>query len=521
VNGSIAASSGLTVNAGATVGGTGTLPTSTIGGTLSPGNSIGTLSINGNLTFVGAGNYLLEVSPASQPAGEVANARGELCLAMGRHAEAHAAFTQAMAENPAKLDVGSGLLFSLNFRSDLSPDDVFREHARIGAIIAKAAGRPYASWQVAAIGERRLRIGYVSADFSSHPVGRFMVPVLAHHDRGRFDVHCFSNGRPVADEVGRALRAYAPHWHEIAGQDDDEVARRIHALGIDILVDLSGHTTGHRLNVFARRPAPVQATWLGYLNTTGLAAMDYRICDAATDPPGETERLHTERLLRLPCAQWCYQPFADVPDAALPPRAAAGDVLFGSFNQRVKITDVTLDLWSAILRELPTARIAIMDTREGWSRRGLLARLAARGVDAARVDLLERESLRDYFARLANVDIALDTFPYNGATTTLDTLWMGTPLIALRGDRPIARGGYSILTQLGLEDLVARSADEYVCANVKLARDAARRSELRATLRTDLRRSGLVDTHAFVRDLESAYRTMWLDWVGKPKVNRG
>jgi len=464
-----------------------------------------------------AERLLLEVSPSSLPAGEVANARGELYLAMGRHAEAHAAFTAAMAENPAKLDVGSGLLFSLNFRSDLSPDDVFREHARIGAMIGAAAGRPYASWQVAAIGERRLRIGYVSADFSSHPVGRFMVPVLAHHDRGRFDVHCFSNGGPASDEVGRALRGYAPHWHEISGQDDADVARRIHALGIDILVDLSGHTTGHRLGVFARRPAPVQATWLGYLNTTGLAAMDYRICDAATDPAGETERLHTERLIRLPHAQWCYQPFIDVPDAVQSSRADSGNVLFGSFNQRVKITDATLDLWSAVLRALPSARIAIMDTREGWSRRALLTRLAARGVDAARVDLLEREPLRNYFARLATVDIALDTFPYNGATTTLDTLWMGTPLVALRGDRPIARGGYSLVSQLGLDDLVARSTEAYVSANVKLAHDWARRGELRAALREELRRSPLLDTHAFVRDLESAYRAMWLDWVGKPR----
>jgi len=317
--------------------------------------------------------------------------------------------------------------------------------------------------------------------------------------------------------VGRALRGYAPHWHEIAGQDDADVARRIHALGIDILVDLSGHTTGHRLGVFARRPAPVQATWLGYLNTTGLAAMDYRICDAATDPAGETERLHTERLIRLPHAQWCSQPFIDVPDAVQSPRADSGNVLFGSFNQRVKITDATLDLWSAVLRALPSARIAIMDTREGWSRRALLARLAARGVDAARVDLLEREPLRNYFARLATVDIALDTFPYNGATTTLDTLWMGTPLVALRGDRPIARGGYSLVSQLGLDDLVARSTEAYVSANVKLAHDWVRRGELRAALREELRRSPLLDTHAFVRDLESAYRAMWLDWVGKPR----
>ena len=382
---------------------------------------------------------LATVDHGAFPPGHVAGAYGELYLKMGRHMQAQQAFLAAMRENPAAVDTGSGLLFSLNFRSDLSPGDVFREHVRIGALIEQAAGPPYTSWNVPWVAERRLRVGYVSGDFIQHPVARFLAPVLARHDRSGFDIHCFSNHADT-DDITRQLRRYAAHWHVIAGDDDDAVARRIHALGIDILVDLSGHTTRHRLGVFARRPAPIQAAWLGYLNTTGLAAMDYRICDRHTDPEGETERLHTERLVRLPHSQWCYLPFDDLPRGAPHEHAAAGEIVFGSFNQLVKATDATLDLWARILRELPRATLAVMDTREGWSRGNLLARLAARGVAAARVRLLPRLDLPAYFETVANVDIALDTFPYNGATTTFDTLWMGTPIVALRGDRGIARG---------------------------------------------------------------------------------
>lgn len=455
-----------------------------------------------------AEQVLSALEPGGFPPGQVEAARGELYLKMGRHAQAHDAFDAALRADPAGVDNASGLLFALNFRGDLSPDDVFREHARVGALIERAAGPPFAAWNVPWIADRRLRVGYVSGDFIQHPVARFMVPVLAHHDRGAFDVHCFSN-RTDADDITLQLRQLAPNWHVIAGESDDAVARRIHALGIDVLVDLSGHTTGHRLGVFARRPAPVQATWLGYLNTTGLRTIDYRICDRHTDPIGETEHLHTERLVRLASAQWCYVPFDGLPRTASPAPSSSDDIVFGSFNQLVKLTDMTLDLWARILHELPRATLAVMDTREGWSRRNLLARLASRGVGAERVRLLPREGLATYFDRVADADIALDTFPYNGATTTFDTLWMGTPIVALRGDRGVARGGCSILAELGLDELVTRTEDDYVRANVLLARDAAQRAMLRRTLRDRLRASPLLDAAAFVRDLESEYRAMW------------
>jgi predicted O-linked N-acetylglucosamine transferase (SPINDLY family) len=451
---------------------------------------------------------LKSVDTAALPRGHVAGAFGELYLKMGRHAQAGEALLAAMREENDKPDAGSGYLFSLNFRNDVSAEHVFREHARIGALIERHAGAPYTSWNVPWVAERRLKVGYVSGDFVNHPVARFLAPVLAQHDRSGFDVHCFSN-HASSDDITRQLRRYATHWHEIAGASDASVAERIRALGIDILVDLSGHTTRHRLGVFARRPAPVQAAWLGYLNTTGLSTIDHRIVDRHTDPEGDTERFNTEQLVRLPQSQWCYLPFDALPRERSSAPAVDGAVVFGSFNQRVKITDATLNLWGRILRELPDSRLLVMDVADGWARREFLSRLTACGIAGDRVQLLPREDPAAYFARIASVDIAFDTFPYNGATTTFDTLWMGTPMVALRGDRGIARGGYSILSELGVDALVAQNEDDYVRANVRLAQDLSLRTSLHSTLRDRLRASPLLDTLRFVRNLEAAYRDMW------------
>jgi predicted O-linked N-acetylglucosamine transferase (SPINDLY family) len=454
---------------------------------------------------------LLGTDPRAVPAGNVSGALGELYLKMGRHAQATRAFAETIRADPSKIDAGSGLLFSLNFQSDLAPEEVFREHVRIGALLTRAAGPPYTTWKVTRRANRCLRIGYVSGDLSKHPVGRFMAPVLAHHDRNSFEIHCFSS-TAAPDDVTRQLQSYVQHWHDVVGEDDASVAERIHSLGIDVLVDVSGHTTHHRLGVFARQPAPVQASWLGYLNTTGLMQIDYRICDAHTDPPGESEHRHAERLARLPHTQWCYLPFHNAPAVPSARTPANGAIVFGSFNQFAKVTDRTLDLWCAILRRLPKASLVVMDVASDWARRSMAGRLAKRGVDAARVSLLPRQDPVAYFERVASVDIALDTFPYNGATTTFDTLWMGTPIIALRGDRGIARGSFSIISELRVDDLIASSDDGYIEANISLARNDARRAELRATLRERLRESPMLDAPGFVWTLERLYRGMWAGW---------
>ena len=417
----------------------------------------------------------------------------------------------AGARDPEGRATDSSPLFALNFRTDLS--------AAAGSTSMRAWGRSsresrafgFMSWPCAARPERRLRIGYVSGDFRKHPIGLFIRPVFAQHDRDQVDVYCYSNDT-TDDEITRELRNSADHWSAIAGLDDRLVTDRIREDAIDVLIDLSGHTERHRLAVFARHPAPVQATWMGYLNTTGVRAMDYRICDAYTDPAGATESFSTEQLYRLPHSQWCYAPYYDIAPVTVPHRERPDALVFGSFNQVSKITEACVDRWSEVLRRLPHSELVILDVPPGRSRSALLDRFARAGVDVARITARGREDILSYFTAIGNVDIALDTMPYNGATTTLDTLWMGTPLIALRGDTGIARGGFSILSTLCLPELIAETPAAYVEANVQLARDAAERTRLRTLLRPRLMASPLADTRGFVSDLEAGYRTMWRRW---------
>jgi predicted O-linked N-acetylglucosamine transferase (SPINDLY family) len=433
--------------------------------------------------------------------------RARIEVMRGHAKRAEPWFRAALAAGGHDMEVWSAWLFSLGLRDDLDEAAVAREHFAFGARFDRAPARPA---RCGASG--KVRVGYVSADFSAHPVALFLRPVLEHHDRDRFEVFCYSNGTDE-DEVTAALRSRADRWRGIAGREDPWVEGLVREDGIDLLVDLSGHTAGNRLSLFARKPAAVQATWLGYLNTTGLAAVDYRICDPHTDPEGATEAFNREKLARLPHSQWCYAPYYPV---ALPaPRPADGAIRFASFNQFVKVSDGALDLWCAILRALPGSRLAIHGVPRGVTPEDVLPRLEARGIAPERVELVGRLAILEYFQAIARADIALDTWPYNGATTTLDTLWMGTPVVALRGERALSRGAYSIVTAAGLHELVARSPAEYVEKNVALARDAAARERLRGELRARLERSPVMDAAGFTRDLEALYRRMLGAAVGR------
>jgi protein O-GlcNAc transferase len=441
----------------------------------------------------------LELAPASVPA---LCGLGRIDLMQGRAREASAAFRRAQQASPAAMDGWSAYLFSLNFRDDVAVEEVAREHRAFGA----AFDRPAPPRRAAHPSGRRIRVGYVSADFMKHPVGLFLRPVLAHHDRAAFETFCYSNGTQQ-DALTEELRASAMHWRGLRGRGDDWAAQRIRDDGIDVLVDLSGHTAHNRLGVFALAPAPVQATWLGYLNSSGLAAMDYRICDAGTDPPGASEALYSEALARLPHSQWCYQPYHAMALDADPRAGAAGPAVFGSFNQFAKVSDACLDLWCAVLRAAPGTRLQVYAAPEGVAE-AFAGRIARRGVAPERVTLHGRLGILEYFSAIANVDIALDPLPYNGATTTLDTLWMGVPVVALAGDRPISRGSFSIAAAAGLEELLAATSDAYVERNVALAQDARARTALRRGLRSRLEASPLMDAAGFTRDLETAYRRM-------------
>jgi predicted O-linked N-acetylglucosamine transferase (SPINDLY family) len=445
----------------------------------------------------------LELRPDFAPA---ALNLGQLLLGQERFDDAISFIERSVAIVP---DALSWMLFSLTNRTDLNVFEIYRRHLSVGDAILRISGPSFTTWSNHPDPNKQIKVGYVSGDFQLHPVGLFLKPVLAHHNRTTFDVHCFSNSA-VIDPATQILRQFVPNWHPISNLSNNQVADLFRNEGIDILVDLSGHTNHNRLAVFARHPAPVQITWLGYLNTTGLSAMDYRICDRYTDPAGVSDELHTEKLFRLPHSQWCYEPWFAPAHYS---RAASQSerIVFGSVNSSRKITTECLELWCRILDAVPSAELVILDVPER-NRQPLLEQFARHNIAPSRLSIRERQSLEAYYCTIGDLDIALDTFPYNGATTTLNTLWMGTPIVAFPGDRGISRGSYSILSSVQLPELIARTAAEYVEINVRLARDHAWRSNLRASLRPRLAASPLMDAAGFVADLEAAYRQMWLNW---------
>ncbi len=434
-------------------------------------------------------------------------ALAELRTQAGRLKEAESLYRHAIAARPDSLEPHSGLLFSLNLRDDLDAETIFNEHRRFGQRLEQETA-PCAAERRPLPADHRIRVGYVSGDLKEHPVALFLRPVLKHHDRSRFEVFCYSNCA-TADSLTRELKSSVDHWRNIADLDDSSVARMIGADAIDVLVDLSGHTGLSRLMLFAHRPAPLQVTWLGYLNTTGLRTIDFRICDRHTDPPGATDHLYTERLFRMPNSQWCYMPVYDIPLRAPPHPDDPGRLVLGSFNQYSKLSDECLDSWCELMRRLPSAELKVLDVRTERSAADLLERMGRRGIDRHRIALLPRLAILDYFAAIGDVDIALDTIPYNGATTTLDILWMGVPLVAPAGPKSITRGSASILRTLGMPELISHDKRDYIDLSLRLAADTEKRSELRRSLRPRMEASPLMDAARFTRDLENGYRTMW------------
>jgi len=449
---------------------------------------------------------------------------GTLLAEMGQRDAAVSALESALSLQSDKqmvdkvLDAESYLLFSSAFREPRDPALAARDHFRVGSAIAQHAGPPFTSWANVPEPERKLRVGYVSADLRPHPVSLFLQVILERHDRGRFEIHCYSNN-PAGNPVLATIPAHVDCLRDISLLEDGDAAALIRADRIDILVDLAGHTQNNRLGLFARHPAPVQVTWLGYLNTTGLAAMDYRICDRFTEPEGETESLHTERLYRMPHSQWCYRPWGYTPLVAQPHPESPGKIVFGSCNQSLKLSDACLDLWSQILLRLPAAELVILDIRDRHTQATISERLAQRGIHAKRVTLRKRSSVPDYYRAIGEFDVALDSYPQNGATTTLDTLWMGVPIVALKGQQGISRSTFSILSSLAMPELIAGSEPDYVELNVRLAEDKAWRTELRATLRDRLVASPLMNASEFAADLESGYRAMWRQWCADSQRN--
>lgn len=365
---------------------------------------------------------------------------------------------------------------------------------------------------------RRLRVGYVSPDLRHHSVASFLRPLLTEHDHEAVEIICYSDVRSP-DTMTDVLRKCADRWRPIAGLADEEVAQRILDDQVDILVDLAGHTANNRLKLFARKPAPVQVSYLGYQNTTGLSTVDYRLTDEHLDPPGLTEAYSSERLIRLPRTFACYHPVEGCPDVSPGPAVNGTSVTFGSFNRLGKTSPQMLGLWGRIVGSDPKWRLMIMapGLQEPELQEHFRRMFAAQGGDARQLDLRPPKEFMEYMASHADVDILLDTLPFNGHTTTCHGLWMGVPLVTLAGDRYASRMGLSVLTNLRLGDLVATTPQQYVQLAVQLAGDRPRLAELRRTMRERMRRSPLMDAGAFARDVEAAYRRMWEQWCHQRK----
>jgi len=440
---------------------------------------------------------------------------GEVLLAQSRGDEAFEVYRRARQENPLDFGLESAELFALFGSDRISDEELFARHAAFGKRL-EAAHAPRTGFRNARDPERRLRIGYLSGDFRYHVVTLFMLPVLERHDRASFEVYCYSTADST-DGYTRQIAERADVWRPMGGQSPAQIAEAITADAIDILIDLSGHSGTLQLATMAERPAPVQATWLGYLNTTGLTRIHYRITDRFADPPGATERYHTESLVRLPNGQWCYRPFLSPPVAAVPPSAKKGFATFGAFHQAPKISRAARRLWAEILGQVPDSRLLVVGVARGRAQDDLLRDLTGPRVSRERITCVPYAALGEYLRLFAEVDIALDSLPFSGGTTSCDTLWMGVPIVTMPGTRSVSRSASSVVSNVGLTDWIASSPEDYVRRAVRFAGERKLLAELRGSMRNRMAASPLMDEVRFVRDLELAYREMWRKWcAGNP-----
>ncbi|MHB1239678.1 MAG: O-linked N-acetylglucosamine transferase family protein [Gammaproteobacteria bacterium] len=443
---------------------------------------------------------------------EVYNNLGSALLAQARHDEAEQAYGRAVLTRPDWAGAWSNALLALNYM-DRDPSEVFAKHREWGDRLG-APSQALTRFGNSSDPDRPLRIGYVSGDFRPHSVAYFIVSILKHHNRPEFEIFCYSNVKSP-DDTTAYLRGLSDHWRDIHELSDSDVVDMIRQDRIDILVDLSGHTAENRLPVFTYRPAPVQITYLGYPGTTGLSSMDYRLTDALADEVGIAEQWHTEELLRLPKGFLCYHPSPEAPEIGALPSSISRHVTFGSFNNLAKINPDVVSVWAEILRSVPESRLMIknasMSDRATRDRYHML--FATHGIANERVDLCSRSSdIMQHLQFYNRIDIALDTFPYNGATTTCEALWMGVPIVTLAGKTHAGRVGVSLLSQVGLFDYVGADRESYVGIATRLCENPDQLYDLRRTLRDRMRVSSLCDADDFVGRIENAYRGVWRGW---------
>ncbi len=438
----------------------------------------------------------------------------------GDEQSAVTAFREALelSPNPA---VHSDFLFYLHYPHQFSAAEIFHAHQEFDQLYARHLRPPVPLFHPDKTVNRKLKIGYVSHDFRRHPVTDIIEPLLANHDHTQFEILCYSDGDN--DSVQQRIRSYADQWIETRGVNDKDLSEKIIADKVDILVELSGHTRGNRLLTFARRPAPVQVTFIGYPNTTGLSAIDYRLTDHVRDPSEKSTTVYSETSIWLPQSAWCYSPSPNSPEVRTDRFAEKDFLIFGSLNNVRKITREMIQLWCQILQQIPNSklRLSLGNTNRpasfGQSR--MMYEFQNHGIGPDRLLLQTRDDHEQYLKRIGEIDIALDTFPYQGGITTLDTLWMGTPVIVLAGEAYVSRVSVSILHYLGLDELVANSAQQYVELAVQLANDKSQLQNYHATLRDRLKQSCLMDGKSYAKDVEHAYREMWTRYCRPQSLN--
>lgn len=439
------------------------------------------------------------------------NSLGLCRLTTGDAAGAIASFRQAASLDPGYVRARSNLLLALNYLPAIDRSELYEAHKAFAETFERPLRPCWPAHRNVREPERRLKLAYVSGDFYQHAVSFFSEPVLSLHDKSRFEVFCLHAGSQD-DAFTARFRRHADHWLSIAHLSNDAACALVRELEIDILVDLSGHTAGNRLGAFMRKPAPVRVHWLGYLTTTGLQSIDYRITDARADPPGESDRYYSERLVRLPSV-WAFAgPGEPGPEVSPLPCLVSTQFTFACFNAVAKITDEVIECWSSVLHRVSDSVLALGNAGDAQVAAGITERFAYRGIPESRLRFAPRLPLSEFLKLHHDVDLALDPFPYNGGVTTCHALWMGVPPVTLKGDRYMARIGADMLEQLGLDHFVASSRDEYVDLAVGWAHRRAELAEIRRTLRQRLRDSALGDVAGFTRELESAYRQMWRAW---------
>ncbi len=449
----------------------------------------------------------IAINPSSE---EAYNNLGGTFYASGQIDEAIEAWREALKLDPHNASTHSNLLFALHYHPDYDARAILDESLRWARTHVERLCPKKFSHVNDPNPNRRLRIGYVSPDFYRHVIGRSIRPVFKHRDRDLFENFCYSDVE-VPDSLTEEFRGEADHWREIRNVSDEKVAEWVHADRIDILVDLSAHSACNRLLMFGRKPAPIQVSYLAYCGTTGMKEIDYRLSDPYLDPSESELECYIEKTIRLPHSYWYYQPLEEAPGISPLPALSANHVTFGCLSNIAKVSPITWELWMELLASVPGAHLLI-HVPEGARREALGKSWTQRGFSPERLEFVGTQPWQQYLENWQRCDLGLDPFPFGGGITTCDALWMGVPVITLSGRTAVGRGGRSILSNIGLPELIAETPRQYLEIAASLAADLPRLCEMRLGLRDRMEQSPLRDARNHTREIEAAYREIWKRW---------